>query len=126
MSKAELQAELVFAACYRYLKKREKRIEERREKLIQDCMAFPRFWRKLFGKPAHMTREEAIEYLKGGDAFSEWHMIPISGGYWAAKVEDLKKLASIASRRRQGGTVFVDDEMMDCLHDYMDALAEEA
>lgn len=105
----------VRVACEAYFEDRNNRIAEVREELIAKEMA-PRsgFWGWLF--PAARTREEAIYNLRdsGDRMMSDWQLPEVSGGAYAAKVQDLLDAAC----RFPNGSVHVSVEMVSFLDNF--------
>ena len=85
MSYAEIDAYDVKEACERYLARRENRIKEERELLIQEEMKGCWFSRKK-------TREQAINALRR-EPFGEWVMVEITGSNCASRVQQLLALS---------------------------------
>jgi hypothetical protein len=102
----------VIAACEAYLAARKKRIEARREKLIEQ---------KMTGFAAYKSREAAIASLNRDGHFSEWHMAHMFGAIPAQGVENLLKLAHMAP-----DTVMVDDEGARLIDPYFEKEASDA
>lgn len=124
MSQANVNAALVVEACRRYLSDRERKIEEKREKLIEECMSFPRVWRKLFGRHSsiHLTREEAIKELSS-EPFSSYNMASCAGGYWADKIENVLSMAEIAMSTGEP-SVSLDSEVASVLKPHFEVVTE--
>lgn len=106
MSYAYLPTDKVINACECYIRRRDNRIERVREEIILAEMG-PRW----FFKPR--TREQAIKKLES-DSWNEYHMITISGGYWARMVYDLLSMAK-AAQRCGTATVAVSAETADLI-----------
>lgn len=97
----------VLNACDEYLNARQNRITREREQLIKKQLE--RRWMRS------KTREEAIEWLKAGDAISEWYLVELSGSYYADHVAALKSLAEMSDDQ----TVFVSAEIANTLYEFM-------
>lgn len=95
---ASLKARKVAEACDGYLEARKRRIDAKREALIDAEMK-----RRLF-RPK--TRDAARRRLIDEGVFGEYLMAGESGAWWADKVEDLRVLAIAAG----DGDVFVSSE----------------
>lgn len=97
-------------ACKNYLDTRQKNIDARREKLIQEEMS-RKGW---FGRPKVQTRAEAVANLKVEYDFlgSPWEQAANGGSYWADKVEDLQDSVCLAP------SVLVDVNMASLLKPY--------
>lgn len=87
MSYAEVEAAVVQAASEQYLNRRENRIKEEREFLIQEEMKGGWFSRKK-------NREQAIESLRR-EPFGEWVMVEITGSNCASRVQQLLALSKV-------------------------------
>ena len=90
-STAQVSALLVLEACDRYLEARQKRVEARIEAYVTRELAKPQgFFKRLLGVPKE-TREDILAQAKSIVAGYNWE-----GGYWVAKVESLRTLATVA------------------------------
>lgn len=108
----EIPSDHLKIACRKYLDIRQKNIDARREKLIQEEMQ-----RKGWFGSKKKTRVEIIESLKKSKnayIISPWKRAENWGSYWAQKVEDLQDAACL------GPTVLVDVNMASLLKPYFD------
>lgn len=87
MSYAEIDAKRVRDACNAYLERRNNRIEQEKEALIQDEMKCGWFGRTK-------TRDQAIHSLKNEGWTGEWFAIELTGSVPADRVKSLLSLAN--------------------------------
>lgn len=106
MSYITINAELVLNACNAFIDARNKRIEAKREAMIEKTIK-----NSFFNK----TREKAIEQLESEDIFSPWHRLNIRSNSLNT-VEELKSLAVIGVKNNS--PVNMDANAADILNEY--------
>lgn len=106
MSYIQMSAPQVLQLCEAYIEQRNARIAAEREPCIQEAMK-PGWW----GLRPARTREQAIEYLKNNDLWSDYHLAELTGIAYYDRVLKLKALAELAGT----GIVFVDEDVAWCL-----------
>lgn len=106
---AEFPSYKVSTACNAWLRRRNDRIESKKEAMILDEMKPKKYLFGLYTR--QLTREQAIKKLED-DPWSEYNRLDNIGYLWAERIESLLSLC-----RKNHDSVYVDADLFDCIVD---------
>lgn len=118
----------VFEACFRFINDDDKRIEQKREAMIQGLLLQPRAWWQPWRKKH--DRESAIAYLKehrGALIFTQWDDVAFSTSHWRNTCFDLISTIShnVAWRENDDALITLHDRTAAVIGDLIYRLKKE-